>query len=553
MYQNKRIYIIGHRNPDTDSVVSAAAYARLKQAQGMDNCIAARAGKLSPQTEYILDRFKVPAPEYLPDLIPKAAYYLTEPPVTVNAEVSLWDALERMQQEGLRVLPIVDRNGVYQSMLHYKLFARYVIANINPHKKSAFPVSLDHLVRTLRAHPITLFNNREVKESPIVVGASYNEYFKTHMEQKDLDNALVILGDRWDIQEFCLKRRVRALILSNGHTLGPGLAALAEENKVSVISSPYDTSSTAMLTIYSVPVGVMGDTAVPLMRLTDTVKKIREPLSRAPSRCIPIGDEAGRVAGVIFEGDLIAEPNIEVILVDHNEPSQAIEGIEHYKILEVIDHHRLGNLATRYPITFINKVVGATCTIITNLYQEQGIIPDKNIASALLCGILADTLSLQSATTTDTDRAAAAYLSSVSGLAIQNLSNDLLSAVNRVNARPAADLVTMDMKEYLEQGMNFSVSQIETDTPDILILRTEELFDALDKVRNAKDLLFSALLVTDVTNLDSLLFIRGEKSFLSCLHFPVINEGIYLLKDVVSRKKQLIPLISELLEAMAEN
>jgi manganese-dependent inorganic pyrophosphatase len=549
---NKRVYIIGHRNPDTDSVVSAAAYARLKQAQGMDNCIAARAGKLSPQTEYILDRFKVPVPEYLPDLIPKAAYYLAEPPVTVDADVSLWDALERMQQGGLRVLPIVDRNGVYQSMLHYKLFARYVIANINPHKKSVFPVSLDHLVGTLRARPITLFNHREVKESPIVVGASYNEYFKTHLEHENPDDALVIVGDRWDIQEFCLKRRVRALILSNGHTLGPGLTALAQENRVSVIISPYDTSSTAMLTIYSVPVGAVGDTTVPLMGLNDSVKKIRGPLFRAPSRCIPIGDEAGRVAGVIFEGDLIEEPNIEVILVDHNEISQAIEGIEHYKILEVIDHHRLGNPATRYPITFINKVVGATCTIITGLYREQGITPDRNIASALLCGILSDTLSLQSATTTGIDREAAEYLSALSGLTVQTLSNELLNAVCQLNTRPAADLVAMDMKEYAEQGRTFSVSQIETDTPDTLIARTDELFNALDTVRNVKNLFFAALLVTDVTTLDSILFVRGERSFLSHLHFPVLNEGIYLLKNIVSRKKQLIPLISELIETMAE-
>ncbi|MDR1863321.1 MAG: putative manganese-dependent inorganic diphosphatase [Treponema sp.] len=548
----KRIYIIGHRNPDTDSVVSAAAYARLKQAQGLDHCFAARAGKLSPQTEYILDRFGVPAPEYLPDLIPKAAYYLSEPPVTVNADVSLWDALERMQQEGLRVLPIVDSDGVYQSMLHYKLFARYVIANINPHTKSAFPVSLDHLVSTLRASPVTLYDDKEVKESPLVVAASYNEYFKSHLEHENPDDALVILGDRWDIQEFCLKRRVRALILSNGHTLGPGLAALAEANRVSVISSPYDTSSTAMLAIYSVPVGAVGDTAVPLMRLTDTIKKIRPPLSRAPSRCIPIGDEGGRVMGVIFEGDLIEEPNIEVILVDHNEPSQAIEGIENYKILEVIDHHRLGNLATKYPITFINRVVGATCTIITNLYREQGVTPDKEIASALLCGILADTLSLQSATTADTDREVAAYLSALTGLEIQSLSNDLQSAANQVNTCPAEELVTMDMKEYAEQDLAFSVSQIETDSPDILILRMDELFTVLEDIKNKKDLLFSALLVTDVTTLDSLLFIRGEKSFISQIHFPVINEGIYLLKDVVSRKKQLIPLVSELIESMAK-
>jgi manganese-dependent inorganic pyrophosphatase len=136
----KQIYIIGHRNPDTDSVVSAAAYARLKQAQGQKNCFAARAGNLSPQTEYIFNRFKVPVPEYLPDLIPKTSYYLSEAPVSIAENVSLWDALERMQKESLRVIPIVDEQGMYKSMLHYRGFANYIITNITPHKKSYFPV-----------------------------------------------------------------------------------------------------------------------------------------------------------------------------------------------------------------------------------------------------------------------------------------------------------------------------------------------------------------------------------------------------------------------------
>ncbi|GHV63368.1 manganese-dependent inorganic pyrophosphatase [Spirochaetia bacterium] len=548
---NKRVYVIGHRNPDTDSVVSAAAYARLKQAQGMTNCFAARAGKINPQTEYILDRFNIPVPEYLPDLIPRAEYYLNGEPVTVGADVTLWDALERMQQEGVRVLPIVDRNGVYQSMLHYKNFARYIIANINPNKKSSFPVSIDYLVRTLRAQPVTLFDNREVRKSPIVVAASYNKYFRAHLENKNIGDALVVVGDRWDIQEFCIKRKVRALILTNSLGLGPDLAELARENQVSVISCPYDTSSTAMLIVYSVPAGAMGDESVPLMHLTDTVKKLREPLSHAPSRCLPIADDEGRVAGVIFEGDLIQEPNIELIMVDHNEPSQAIEGIEHYKILEVIDHHRLGNLSTRYPITFINKVVGATCTIIANLYREQALPLGKDIASILLCGILADTLSLHSATTTDTDIETAAYLSSLCGLDVQQLGRELQTIASRANGLPAEELVSLDMKEYTEQDFAFTVSQIETDSPTDLAARGTEIQAALETLCASKNYLFSGLLVTDVTALDSLLFIAGKKSFVSLLNFPKADEGSYTLKEIVSRKKQLIPLLSELIEKMA--
>lgn len=552
MTMKKKIYVIGHRNPDTDSVVSAAAYAQLKQAQGVSHCAAVRAGKINPQTEYVFTRFKVPIPEYLPDLIPKAGYYLTEEPVTVREDVSLWEALEQMQRESLRVLPIVDKNGVYRAMLHYRNFARYIIANINPHRKSYFPVSIDYLVDTLRAKAEVLFDNQTVKKSPIVVAASYTAFFRRHLEEERPDDALVIMGDRWDLQEFSIRRKVRALILTNGLTLGPGLADLARENRVSVISSPYDTSSTAMLIFYSAPVGAVGDDSVPLMRCTDTVKKLRPPLAQAPSRCLPIGDEAGHVVGVLFEGDLIRDPNIEVILVDHNEPSQAVEGLEHYRIIEVIDHHRLGNLATRDPITFINKVVGATCTIITNLYREAGIQIEKSIASILLCGILSDTLILQSATATATDREAAEYLASLTGLHIEQLGQDLQLAAGRLNAYSARELVELDQKEYREAGAAYSVSQIETDDPESMIARKGELLGALETFRLEQERLFAAILVTDVTLLDSLLFVAGTKNFMGQINFPKLEEGIYILKGVVSRKKQLIPLLSELAEKAAE-
>jgi manganese-dependent inorganic pyrophosphatase len=214
----------------------------------------------------------------------------------------------------------------------------------------------------------------------------------------------------------------------------------------------------------------------------------------------------------------------------------------------VIDHHRLGNLSTRYPITFINRVVGATCTIITGLYREQKVPLEKNIASILLCGILADTLSLQSATTTATDREAAEYLASLTGLDAKALGQELQAAANQVNSRPADELVALDMKEYAEQGACFSVSQIETDNPGPLLARKAEIAAALEKVCTAKDYLFAALLVTDVTLLDSLLFVSGKKSFTALINFPVVEEDIYMLKEVVSRKKQLLPLLAELVE-----
>jgi len=544
----KRVYVIGHRNPDTDSVVSAAAYARLKTLMGQSNHVAARAGNMNPQTEYIFERFQVPVPQFLPDLIPQVEYYLSDPPVTVEEGVPLWEALERMERENLKVLPIVTGEGTYKSLLHYNAFAGYILKKINPHKKSIIPTSINHLISTLRAQPITTFDPDEVRKSLIVVAASEEATFKVHLDAEMPENALVIVGDRYEIQKYCIQRKVRGLVITNGNTVDKSLIPLAEENRVSIMISPFDTSSTALLIIYSTPVGTMADDSVPPVRSREVVRKIREPLSQSASRCLPVIDDEGRVAGVIFEGDLIKEPNIEVILVDHNEPTQAIEGVENYKIREVIDHHRLGNLSTRYPIMFINKVVGATSTIITNLYREHRVPLDRPMASILLCGILSDTLVLQSSTTTEIDRDAADYLSSITGLEIDALGRDLMGAASRVSALSAEELIRMDMKEYDELGASFTVSQVETEAPEVLVDRREEILAELASVRRSGKRLFSALMVTDVTELTSLLFVEGDKALLSLLTFPKSEEGIYLLKDIVSRKKQLMPLLAELIE-----
>ena len=544
---NKRIFVIGHRNPDADSVISAAAYARLKQIQGQKNCIAARAGKISGQTEYILERFGVDIPQFLPDLIPKAEHYISETPVTVHENDSVWNALELLQKDDSKVLPIVDSNGAYRSMFHYRSFAQYIITNISPRKKSAFPLSLNHLAATIHAQPITLFNGDEIRKSPIVVAASYTSHFKKNIVAEGAENALVIVGDRWDIQKFCLELGVRALILSSGNILSKELALLAEKKQVTVFISPFDTTSTAMLIIYSAAVGKIGDTSVPLIKMNDPVRSFRQVLTKAPSRHLPVADDEGKIAGIIFEGDLAKEPNVEVIMVDHNEPSQAIEGIENYKILEVIDHHRLGNLSTRYPITFINRVVGATCTIITNLYREQKIPLEKGIASILLCGILTDTLMLKSSTTTETDIEAAEYLSSITGLEIQTLCQDLQAAANTVIFMPARELIAMDAKEYTERSVSFAVSQIEIEDTEVFMERKDEIIAALEEARAQKGHLFSALLVTDITMLDSLLVVAANKAFTGLINYPAAAKNVYELKGVVSRKKQLMPILAELI------
>jgi manganese-dependent inorganic pyrophosphatase len=341
---------------------------------------------------------------------------------------------------------------------------------------------------------------------------------------------------------------VRVLIVTNGTLLGRDLKELAEANGVSVLASPYDTSSTSLLVIYSTPVETMGDESIRTVRRHETLRRAREAIAESPSRSVPVLDEDGRVVGLFDEGDLIREPNVSLILVDHNELGQAVEGAEHYRIIEVIDHHRLGAFSTRYPITFINRVVGSTSTIIASMYRDAKVPIPKPIASLLLAGILSDTLILKSATVTDIDHEMAEYLSNIADLEIDEFGRDIMSSASIVSKKPVAEIVRLDMKEYGAANVSFTVSQVEVQSPQEILERSAEVASELAALRMKGEHYFSALMVTDITELSSILFVEGDKEFVSMLRFPRLDERTFELKDVLSRKKQLVPLLIELTE-----
>ena len=541
----KTVYVIGHRNPDTDSVVSAAAYARLKQELGEKDHIAARAGKISPQSEYIFKRFKVPVPVYIPDLIPRTQYYMSGSCQTVNEYTSLWSAVAKMEECNSKVLPVVDDDGKYKALLHYNAFARSVLHLLNPEKQTSVLTSTNLIQTTLNAQPILMNDAEKLFKCCILVAASDFESFKKMLDSHKTENVIVIAGDRDDVHEYCIESGVKALVITSGFVLKRELRAKAEAKGLSVLVSPYDTSSTAMLIVYSTPVSAMADTKSEPVKATDSLRKIRPLLAQSPSRCLPVVDDKNKVIGLIAENDLLNEANVEAILVDHNELTQAVEGIENYKIREIIDHHRLGTINTRYPITFINKPVGATCTLITNLYRENRISIPQDIASILLCGILADTLELKSATTTQVDIETAEYLSNITNLDIKTLGDELIAAAGHIGSISAGEIIRQDMKEYKEGNLTYTVSQIEVGDPDEIVSRKAEFISELEIERRSHKAVFSALMITDITRLTSLLLTAEDSSFTQIIDFPRAEDSVYILADIVSRKKQLIPLLSE--------
>jgi manganese-dependent inorganic pyrophosphatase len=547
----KNVYIMGHRNPDTDSVVSAAAYARLKNLLGKPEYSAVRGGKMSPQTEYIFERFHVQVPQFIPDMIPKTAYYINRNVNPVSDGTSLWNAVAEMEAKNIKVIPVVNADGTYAALLNYNAFAQSILKVLNPETATLFSTNIRLISETLSAQIVFAFKQRELFKCVIIVVADSYETFKKTLALHRPENAVVITADREDIQQYAIESGVRALILSSGTPMKKPMRELASAKGVSVLISPYRSAETAMLVMYSAPAGTMADREVKPVRIYDTISRIRPLLQASSSRTLPVVDDNNKLLGVIAENNLLNLPNVEIILVDHNEITQALEGIENYTIQEIIDHHRLGNLNTRAPITFINRPVGATSTLIVSLYKQNRVPIPKEVASILLCGILADTLVLQSATTTDEDRDTAEFLSNITDLDIKTLGQDIMSAGSRIGDRNAGEVIRQDMKDYNEGGVTFTVSQIEVDSTSEIMARKKEFLEELEIERRTKSALFSAIMVTDTVKLKSILLIAATSDFVQSLELPKREDGIYFLNDIVSRKKQLLPLLTEQVTRMA--
>jgi len=549
---NNKVYIIGHRNPDTDSVVAATAYARLKQILGHKEYIAARAGKLAPQTEYIFKRFKLEAPQYIPDLLPKTEYYMSDKYVTVDEHVSLWKAVDKMISTDLSVLPVVDKDGKYLSLLNYNAFALNTYKVLNPKRDDIVYTNVHLIEKTLNATPINENDPDTYFKCTIIIGDDTPESFKELLNAHKSENVVVITGNREEIQREAINAGVRVLIVTKDYVVSKELRELAKQKHVTVLSSHDSTATSAMLIEYSSPVKEMADQKIMPVHVDDTVQKIRPLLAKSPSRCLPVVDNNNKVIGIISESDLLHEANIQIILVDHNEPQQAVEGVEHYIIQEIIDHHRISTFSTKTPITLINKPVGSTSTLITELYRENRVSIPKEIAAILLCGILSDTLILQSATTTEYDVATAEYLSSITGLDVKQLGNDIIKSGSHIEGRSSQEVINQDKKDYNDGKIKYTVSQIEVDNTSEIMERKKEFLDELEFQRRSSGNSFNVLLVTDITKLSSIMLVASDGGFENLLSFPKRDAHIYFLKDVVSRKKQLIPLLSELVEHMGE-
>jgi manganese-dependent inorganic pyrophosphatase len=538
---HQTIYVIGHRNPDTDSIASAMAYAALKGRLGHDNVVAAMAGAPNPQTSYILGRLGLDPPLYLADVHPKVRDILNRTPVTAQAVMPLKEALELFHRHAIRVLPVVDEHQRPAGMVSLlKLSEKYLVAGAE--RRRSVDATLRSLAHCLEATLLAGELSEELEHLHLFIGAMTEESFSRRVAGYDAASLFILTGDRPSIQRAAMECGVRLLVITGGFGLQDDLLALARERGVTVLSTPHDTATAAWLARLSSPLSCFLEQNFVQIGVGEPLEHLRLKLLHSGEPAVMAVEEDGTIAGIATKSSLLAPIPYALILVDHNELSQAVPGAETVEILEVIDHHKLGNSPTNQPITFMAVPVGSTCTVVGTIYRERGMEPDRTIAGLLLAGIISDTVILKSPTTTERDREMVAWLEPLAGLDHAAFGRDIFSSCSGFSAYASTEeAIRADFKHFTAGDTIFGVGQVEVVGFDEFHRLKEELRHALRRIAREDRLPLAGLMVTDIYSETTLFLAEGKNELAHVMGYPQLEPHLYELKGVMSRKKQMVP------------
>ncbi len=544
--------VIGHRNPDMDSIVSALGYAEFKRATGMENVFAARCGNTNARIDFALRKFGVEAPAFVPDVYPRVEDVMQRNVVSIHRDAPIYQAMTRFGEAKFRGLPVVDDSRTCIGLLSAFKLGKYLFPPLeNLSSCRVVEASVSHIRDAIRGMVITGKEDPEIKPRMLVVAAMLTASFEKRLEQLEIPSTVLIVGDRWNIVEMSILAGVPVIIITNNFSPSDRILALAQEHGTALLSSPNDTATTVMLSRAAVTAGQMLTPDFLHLHGEATLSQTRMDLAMRSQFAFPVLGAQGRLLGIISKSDLIKPIPRQLILVDHNEITQAVAGADEVPIIEILDHHRIGVAPTPHPILFMNRPVGSTSTIVAECFRQARIPVPKPIAGLLMCGLISDTLNLTSPTTTSVDRDVMAELSKVCGVKPNDLASEIFTVGSPLMTLPAKDVITADCKEYLEHGVKFSVSQIEEISFGSFQKQRETLIEELEKYRASHSYLFSTLLITDVNTQNSILLVRGSESFTRLIDFPEDGLHAWNLDGIVSRKKQLLPYLTGLLARMA--
>ncbi|MEI7729052.1 MAG: putative manganese-dependent inorganic diphosphatase [Verrucomicrobiota bacterium] len=542
------ILVIGHRNPDTDAICSAIAYAEFKRRTGMPNAIAARCGDTNDRIDFVLKTFGVPAPRFVADVSPKVRDVMRRNVVSVPPDATVAEALAIMDEDNLRALPVLDEQRRCQGLVSvFKMNQYYLPAPNRLFDSRRVRASLNAVARTTQARLAHVVEPDREEDFTLMIGAMSLDAFRTRLEKFPPEKLIIVVGDRLDVQQLAVQSRVRAIMITGGLQVDRGVLELAKRNGVSLLLSMHDSATTAMLCRAAMAVWHIVDEQMLSFSADELIAGARRRAVESDHPAFPVTNEQGEMLGVLSKSDFLKRVDRQLILVDHNELSQAVQGAAEVEIIEIIDHHRIGALTTHQPILFRNEPVGSTSTIVADCFLRHGVELPREIAGLLLAGLVSDTLNLTSPTSTPRDAEILRQLEARAGVNATAFTESLFSSGSVLTSRPPAQAVATDCKEYVERGRRFSVAQIEEIGFEQFWKRKTEVLQALLAYRQQKNYTFAALLVTDVTTQASLLLMAGEAEVLELIDYPELEPGIYELSGVVSRKKQLLPYLAHCL------
>ncbi len=532
------IYVVGHRNPDTDSIVAAIAYAALRNALGDWEYVPARLGHISDETARVLERFGYAPPRLLLNVYTQVRDLEYETPHTLFRSVTVgraWTALR--SQKNVSAVAVVNSDGTLYGMLSLADIADFHMALV----ESSYlrPVPLYNLLATLEGKLLNDSGSHSDRIWGEVVVALPQSRENLLFRKKE---SVVICGSQPDMIRRALERNVNCLILCQTE-LPEELRAI--ETTTSIIMTPYDAYRTLRLVFQAAPVErVCQRKDLTVFHLEDRVDDVRELVLKKKDHCYPILDEQEKVVGILTRQHLLRPRRKRVVLVDHNEASQSVAGLEEAEILEIIDHHRLADIQTLNPIYFRNEPVGSTNTILAGMFQERGLIPSENLAGMLAAAIVSDTVLFKSPTCTERDRIVAQRMARIADVSLEELGRELFSASHE--GKSVRDLIQTDLKEFHIAGHNFAAAQITSVDTTAMFSRKEEFLAEMNRIVAEKGYDMMLLMLTDLLQDGTWLLFTGDAEVISMAFSAQPREGAVFLNHVMSRKKQVIPSLSAL-------
>ena len=536
----KPIYVIGHRNPDTDSICSAIAYAHLKHLKG-ENAVPARCGQVNAETKFALDYFKMECPLLVSDFYPRVKDIAIEKTVVVHQHDTLRRLGEIMREYDLKSVPVTDSQGALVGIVTVSDLAQRYFQELGMQDLADMRVRYRDIIHAVDGKVLTGDTPDKFIEGAVKIAAGSVDTIKERVKNNDI----VLVGDRHEATLLvCLEQDISCLVITGEGNVPDSVVNKGKERNIYVMTTPYDTYTAARLVNQCVPVRrIMHESPVtfkPLQLLND----IKETMHSTNYRNYPVV-ENGKLIGLVSRDSLHVEKE-RVILVDHNERSQAVEGIEDVKIIEIIDHHRLGGIQTSEPIYTHQEPVGCTATIIANMYRRRGFDIPREIAGLLLSAIISDTVLFKSPTCTDYDKETAERLAKIAEVNIEEYGLEMLKAGSGIGDMTPAEIVKNDMKEFVIGDYRIMVSQISVmDTKEVMDLE-DELIASMKNICEKDSFDMSLVMVTNIIEEATTLLFAGSPKTLIAEAFGKGADGTHIfLPGVMSRKKQIIPPLSE--------